>query len=268
MKNKIIIDSSFQQLLDNNIKIEYIETTDLFSISKLTIIVCEDSDLEIVLDKDNLKLNILLEINKNVEAHIYEKKMGSNLKIKYEVNLKDSANLHFDKLSACQELKEFDLINLENNSSLIFNQKTIAVSKEKYDVLINHNGINANCDLNNDGVAVKKGIITFNVTNMVPSKSVNSYINQNSNIIKENDLESTINPNLLIEEVEVIASHSANIGPIDKENVFYLESRGIDYQTAFRLLVKGFILRNMKLRDDEKLEIKKLIDKYWRWNYE
>ena len=264
MKNKIVITDNFQQSFLNKIKVDYIKETDPFSVSKLSIKICEDADLEIVLNSDNLKLNILIEIEKNVIAHIYEKKLGSNLKIKYEVNVNKNATLHFDKLATIKELKEFNLINLEDCAKIIFNQKTIATSREKYDVLVNHNGINTKCDLNNDGVAIKNGIITFNVTNMVPSSSKNSYINQNSNIVKENKLDSIINPNLLIDELEVEASHSAHIGPFNEEEIFYLESRGINYQTALNLLVKGFILRNMNISDEEKLEIKKIIDKYWR----
>lgn len=264
MKNKIIITDDFQQIISNKIKIDYKRETDFFAISKLIIKICEDTDLEIVINTDNLKLNILLEIEKDVSAHIYEKKLGSNLKIKYEVNVNKNSTLHFDKLSASTDLKEFNLINLEDNSEILFNQKTIAISKEKYDVLVNHNGVNTKCNLNNNGVTIKNGTITFNVTNMVPSLSKNSYISQNSIIIKENKLDSVINPNLLIDELEVEASHSAHIGPFNEEDVFYLESRGINYQIAINLLVKGFILKNMNIKDEEKLEIKKIIDKYWR----
>ena len=85
-------------------------------------------------------------------------------------------------------------------------------------------------------------------------------VNQNNRIINLNDKKSTINPILLIDENDVEANHAALIGKFSKEEVFYLMSRGIDYDSAINLLVKGFLYIDIK--DDER--INKIIDKYWR----
>jgi len=47
-------------------------------------------------------------------------------------------------------------------------------------------------------------------------------------------------PNLEIETNDVRCSHASTIGPIDAEQRFYLESRGIPTQIAERLIVLGF----------------------------
>ncbi|MGZ4700893.1 MAG: Fe-S cluster assembly protein SufD [Ilumatobacteraceae bacterium] len=47
-------------------------------------------------------------------------------------------------------------------------------------------------------------------------------------------------PNLEIETNDVKCSHASTIGPIDEEQRFYLESRGIPPETAERLVVLGF----------------------------
>ena len=47
-------------------------------------------------------------------------------------------------------------------------------------------------------------------------------------------------PNLEIETTDVKCSHASTIGPIDEEQRFYLESRGIPPETAERLVVLGF----------------------------
>jgi Fe-S cluster assembly protein SufD len=47
-------------------------------------------------------------------------------------------------------------------------------------------------------------------------------------------------PNLEIETNDVKCSHASSIGPIDDEQRFYLESRGIDPEVAERLVVLGF----------------------------
>jgi len=47
-------------------------------------------------------------------------------------------------------------------------------------------------------------------------------------------------PNLEIETNEVKCSHASTVGPVDPEQVFYLESRGIEPSVAERLVVLGF----------------------------
>src|SRR5260370_18635117 len=48
-------------------------------------------------------------------------------------------------------------------------------------------------------------------------------------------------PNLEIEENDVRCSHASAVGPIDEEQRFYLESRGVPPEVADRLIVLGFL---------------------------
>ena len=47
-------------------------------------------------------------------------------------------------------------------------------------------------------------------------------------------------PNLEIENNEVKCSHASTVGPIDEEQRFYLESRGVPPRIADRMIVRGF----------------------------
>jgi Fe-S cluster assembly protein SufD len=47
-------------------------------------------------------------------------------------------------------------------------------------------------------------------------------------------------PNLEIETNDVRCSHASTVGPIDEEQRFYLESRGVPPHVAERLIVLGF----------------------------
>ena len=48
-------------------------------------------------------------------------------------------------------------------------------------------------------------------------------------------------PNLYIDEYDVIANHSATIGSISNDDLFYLMSRGLSKENATGLVVLGFI---------------------------
>ena len=47
-------------------------------------------------------------------------------------------------------------------------------------------------------------------------------------------------PNLEIETNDVHCSHASTVGPIDEDQRFYLESRGVPTDVAERLVVAGF----------------------------
>jgi Fe-S cluster assembly protein SufD len=47
-------------------------------------------------------------------------------------------------------------------------------------------------------------------------------------------------PNLEIENNDVRCSHASTVGPVDEEQLFYLESRGVRPEAAERLIVAGF----------------------------
>lgn len=49
------------------------------------------------------------------------------------------------------------------------------------------------------------------------------------------------NPILLIDEDDVTAGHAASVGKVNPEQVYYLMSRGIDRETAERLIILGFL---------------------------
>ena len=85
-------------------------------------------------------------------------------------------------------------------------------------------------------------------------------VDQNNRIITMNNNKCNINPNLLIEENDVIANHSALIGKFNENEIFYLMSRGIKRDDAIKLLTKGFLYDETIFEED----IKNIIDTYWR----
>ncbi len=62
----------------------------------------------------------------------------------------------------------------------------------------------------------------------------------NRNIKLTDDAWAESVPNLEIENNEVQCSHASAVGPIDKDQLFYLQSRGVPTNTAKRLIVSGF----------------------------
>ena len=76
-----------------------------------------------------------------------------------------------------------------------------------------------------------------------------NYLNQNNRIINLGNNKSEILPNLYIDCSDVEASHAALIDRFTFEEIFYLQSRGINYNDALKLLIKGFLLSDISDKD-------------------
>jgi Fe-S cluster assembly protein SufD len=63
----------------------------------------------------------------------------------------------------------------------------------------------------------------------------------NRNLVLDEGAHADSVPNLEIEESDVRCSHASAVGPIDEEQHFYLESRGVPPKVADRLITLGFL---------------------------
>ncbi|HXM18600.1 MAG TPA: Fe-S cluster assembly protein SufD [Candidatus Tumulicola sp.] len=62
----------------------------------------------------------------------------------------------------------------------------------------------------------------------------------NRNLLLGANARADTEPKLEIEADDVRCTHGATVGPIDEEQLFYLQSRGLDEDSASRLVVDGF----------------------------
>lgn len=63
---------------------------------------------------------------------------------------------------------------------------------------------------------------------------------KNKNLLLSKNARADSEPLLEIEANDVRCTHGATVGPVDKEDLFYLMSRGIDRELAKKLLIFGF----------------------------
>ena len=71
--------------------------------------------------------------------------------------------------------------------------------------------------------------------------NTSSYQRENTLMLSD-DAEADASPKLIIHNHDTEASHSATVGQVDAEDLFYLQSRSIDSRTARNMLVEGFFV--------------------------
>ena len=261
--NKIKIVNDEIKIINLNNSIEYEIKDNL--IKKLKIEILKDTNLFIDYEFSILaKLEIIIELKDNVNLKLYEIKNGNQAKIRTKYILNKESNLNVLKFNDVDTINENIIINLnEKKSKINYIFKTISTSKEKYDITVYHNQSNTESYIKNNGVALKDGKIKFNVSSFVPNGNKECQVDQVNRIINLTKNKCEIDPNLYIDEYDVNASHSALIGKFSDEEMFYLESRGINKTNALKLLIKGFILSNIEI-EELKNQINEKIEKYWR----
>jgi Fe-S cluster assembly protein SufD len=72
----------------------------------------------------------------------------------------------------------------------------------------------------------------------------------NTSLVLSNDAFADAVPNLDIEENDVRCSHASSVGPVDAEQRWYLESRGVTPADAVQLILEGFFDEVERLIDD------------------
>ena len=260
--NRIEVKNNFVVTSNINDSIAIVANESL--VSNIQIIFKNSTDLEIYFDSDiDTKLNIEYILEEDVNVNIYEVRTGLKTKVQYKYTLKKNANLYLYRFNNSNNMREVDIVSLDGeNASIEFNLRTLSTNKEKYDIYVYHDHKNTKSILNTIGIALK-GSIVFNVTGVVEKGNCGSFLDQNNQIITLTNEKCQINPNLLIEEYDVDASHNATIGKFNADEIFYLMSRGINEADAIKILSKGLIVNNLK-DETKKDKIINYIDEYWR----
>jgi Fe-S cluster assembly protein SufD len=104
-----------------------------------------------------------------------------------------------------------------------------------------HKVPNTSCNTDIKGV-LADGAKSFYVGKIIikkPAQQTSSFLSDNVLVIGENT-KNRADPILEIEADDVKASHGATTGRIDKMQLYYLQSRGLSYEEAQKLLITGF----------------------------
>ena len=171
---------------------------------------------------DKKEINIINE-NKNIDLKLEK---NSQLVINYYNDSQESFDIN---------------ITEEEASNLIINIASITDKDCKVNINVLITGNNNKCVINVRNIS-KNGNSNFYV-------NVKSNENTKDNIIIE-DLKGVLEdgtidflPILEIDTNEVEASHFATIGGFNQNEIFYLQSKGLEYDECLKILKKAFIYK-------------------------
>jgi hypothetical protein len=168
-----------------------------------------------------------------------------------EIN-KKTINIDFNNNNFNKNIYLLDIQKKNNNTEIIVNTKhkcennihlliTNNANKKKIVFLLNHTNFSKMkvyiyCLTNNSAKT------TINLQSCVHKKACNTIFEQNINgLIFDHNSTIEILPAMQIENNKVLASHTANIGYLNNEILFYMMTKGIRNNIAKKILINSYI---------------------------
>jgi len=190
---------------------------------------------------ENTTLNIInLHNNCNL---VFKVNKGKSLVINmfdYAVDLKASLDVELD-----------DDTNFTLNSAFIVDVKyDLSIDTKLY-------GSNIYAGVFVRGINLEHGTTRVSMNGVVAGETHNNEINEYVKIINKSELSNVIIPDLIVNTNDVVANHGVTISGIDKNELFYLLSKGLDEAHAVKLIEEGFLLSIMN--DKVKETIKNIL---------
>lgn len=199
-------------------------------VEERNIVIKEDTVLTI--KKDKKDINYIVETPSNIFILI----LSSDLSLSFDV--KESTNLNIFSLNSTVKVN-IDLTSKDINLNYAYS--TFNKTDNFYKIKVNHLKENITSKIVNHGINLKDNILNFEINTIIPKESYNIETSQDSKIITKGE-KSSIKPNLIVKNYDAVANHSAYLGDFKKEDIFYLESRGISKKDAQKLLSKAFLI--------------------------
>lgn len=201
-------------------------------------------DKKITSGEYNLELNenVVINIEGNVILHDI-----NNINKEFNIELEDNSNLdlYLIKKSECDYNISFSLLN---NVKLNLNMLILNNNKNKVTVNINMLGNSSKAILDIRGMNIDNDSNLDIICNGYVKKNTkdNELIENLKGLIKNENDTIKISPVMKIDTNEVSANHLVTIGSFNKEELFYLESLGLDKDNAQNMLTNSFLKHNMR----------------------
>ena len=212
--------------------------------------------------RDNASLNYCLELNQDQNNLI---NIG-----RFEVNQSKDSKFEYFNLLFGGSLNRHEMnINL-NAPGAYARVDGVFISKDSMNVDNNitvvHNASHTTSDVCFKGIASGKSSATFNAKAIVQKGLVAiKALQSNKNLLLDKTATINTKPELEIYSDDVVCSHGATIGQLDKNLIFYFQSRGISYNEAITMLTVAFlidILERQSLNGSQKEKFSVQIEDY------
>jgi len=225
------------------------------------ITVTKEDYIELINNAVDLDINVNeLTIKVKGKVLINELSIKENENLDLTINVEPQSSLVYNRFLIHEIMNNKITINQEHQSNVNFNYSFIANDKCHLTIDTNLNGDDNESEINVKAVTEKSGSATIIGTADAKEKIKNNNLVEAIKVLVLNDEESVCIPNLLVATNEVTVNHACTISSVDKNSLFYLESKGLSEEESIKLIKNGYLLGNLSINDEIKEEIINMIE--------
>lgn len=174
-----------------------------------------------------------IEVKESSTLYILDNGFDLNL----DININDNKELIIYDFNTHNKKSKIK-VKQGNNTKLTYNH-TFKVSGEyTFDYVANISGNNNTNNINISGVS--NGHVTFNVDGCVEDSTKDNELNENIKILTLKG-RAYISPMLHVSALNVLANHNTAISNVNPDYLFYLMSKGIDEESATKLIEDAYL---------------------------
>ncbi|HIY91599.1 Fe-S cluster assembly protein SufD [Companilactobacillus sp. HBUAS56275] len=175
------------------------------------------------------------ELGENVTSYLSRRAyVDQNAYVDWSIGLMNSGNTVADF--------DTDLFGEGAHSEIKVVDITSGDQQEGVNTRVTNYGKHSIGNINQRGVIMDRSRLIFNgIGHIIKGASGANAEQQNRVMMMSSEAHGDANPILLIDENDVLAGHAASVGQVDQKQLYYLMSRGIDRQTAQRMVIRGFL---------------------------
>ena len=190
---------------------------------------------------------------------VYESVIGIN--VVQNIDVSNSGEYTSALLDVSEDNVIFNnQINLNGEYASSYFRSAVVSNKTSvklYEIATYNNAFYTTSKMDNYGVCKEKSKLEFKGIGTIKKGFKQSNNHQNSKIIVFDELSNaSVYPLLYIDEYDVLASHSAAVGKVNDDHMYYLCSRGLNEEQAREFITMGYLLPVLNYFNDQKLKEK------------
>jgi Fe-S cluster assembly protein SufD len=207
-----------------------------------------------VCDASSAKVEIKLLNNARLSHSIAF--FGGNNDIEYDIDLKEGAEYDGALADFTSGNNKFNFVCRLNGdySKAIWNLASLASNRDEKDFYVSfyHYGLHTFAQMQNYGVCENEASLSFLGTSSIEKGSHGSQTHQSAKImVFDPKCKAVASPTLCIDDNDVQASHAAVVGQINEDHIYYFMTRGIEEESAKKLITLGYLNPILRFFDDE-----------------
>lgn len=170
------------------------------------------------------------------------------------VNENSNLNIAYGDLNGADLKRNCKIDLVGKGATTLLKSATLCKNKKHYTLEACSKVPYTKANIENYSVVLTNGNYKMDATGRIDRGAYKSESHQTSRALAFSEKQiSTIIPNLMIDENDVMASHATSLGRVDENQMVYMQSRGLTVNQVMQLISTGYLLPIADFIDNEDL---------------